>query len=189
MKKRKTICFAYFADGKFIGWHSDTFGTITLSSPKIYGYSERQVDIVRKNFIHKVNKAKGLQEDDFLSKVSKVITSVNPIAGALMIEEKSPLSQYNEIELRIVECPIYDGPNPDFNEQAYDKLMEERKQKMTEEGVLAIPAPSKERTEAVRLFDEKYGKVKCDNWIYADYKQVKEWAIKEPTVFIETIKS
>ena len=26
---RKSICFAYFADGKFIGWYGGTFGPVS----------------------------------------------------------------------------------------------------------------------------------------------------------------
>lgn len=54
--------------------------------------------------------------------------------------------------------------------------MTERKKKMVEEGIFDIPAPSIERMEAIKKFDEKHGKIKCDNWIYADLTKVKEWA-------------
>ena len=36
---RKTVCFEYFADGNFLGWYSDSFGTITKNQPKLYGYT------------------------------------------------------------------------------------------------------------------------------------------------------
>ena len=55
-KNRKPICFAYFADGKFLGWYADSWGSIRKDSPKIYGYSEDQVETITKNFRHKMSK-------------------------------------------------------------------------------------------------------------------------------------
>lgn len=44
------------------------------------------------------------------------------------------------------------------------------------------------RIKAVNKYREEHPAPKCDNWIYADYAKVKEWAKNEPTEFIEIIK-
>jgi len=54
-------------------------------------------------------------------------------------------------------------------------------------GIFDIPAPSRERTEAIKAFDLTNPKPKCDNWIYVDYALVSEWAKNEPTEFLAII--
>ena len=49
MENKKAICFAYFCDGKFIGWYSDTFGTVTENRPKIYRYSSEMLETIKNN--------------------------------------------------------------------------------------------------------------------------------------------
>ena len=191
-EKRNCICFAYFGDGKFLGWYSDTFGTITKDNPKIYGYSEKQLEIIRKNFSQKVKASKD-GGDDFLGAVARALTGrVAEKATSIMtvrsLAGKAQLSEYQNIELRVVECPEYDGPNPDFDEEEYKRLREEEKVKMTDFGVFDVPGPSKERMEIVEKFHDIFGRVECNNWIYADYAAIKEWASNTPTKFLETIK-
>jgi hypothetical protein len=189
MESRKTICFAYFADNKFIGWYSDTFGTITKNSPKLYGNSEEQLETISKNFRHKVQKAKGLIEDDLRSFAAKIIEPLNPEAGAIMKESKSPLAEYDYVELRVVECPIYDGPNPDFDKEAYKKLTDEREErwKKFEKDKNLSSGFSFKRMEAAEEFEKTDPRPYRNSWIYADYAKVKEWANNEPTEFLETI--
>ncbi len=88
---KQSIVFAYWKDGQLMGFRADTFGTIH-KHPKIYTYSEEQVQIVLDNTKYSCNSAgtafmkmladKGAQvingntgeevEDDFLvSHVSK----------------------------------------------------------------------------------------------------------------------
>ena len=180
--KRKSVCFAYFGDGKFLGWYADTSGSIRSNSPKVYPYKESQVQVIRTNFQRKM---KRLNEPSDLGKLHPGLSIMDEGLNA----DKTNLLQYQVVELRMVECPFYDGPNPDFDKVAYDKLVEERRQLMTEEGVFNIPAPSVERFDAVKAFDKKHPFPKSDNWVYADYSQVKEWASKEPTVFFEVVKA
>lgn len=160
----KTICFAYFGDGAFIGWYSDSFGTLTSNQPKLYSYSKNQIAVVKGNFIYILSKIK--KHDD----LSENKESSNVIDDILSVNRKD-LSKYKDVELRIVECPYYDGVNPDFDEEKYNEWVTECKA-------------------------ENNGKViysKCpkelDSWIYADYSKVKEWANTEPTNFIEVVTS
>ncbi len=178
---KKSIRFAYFGDNNFIGWYGDSFGSIVKTSPKIYGYSKEQIATIQGNLTYKMSKLK--EESN--------IGSSNPAFAIIdnsLNRDKTNLLNYNEVELRIVECPEYDGRNPDFDEVAYEQLIAERKEQMTKEGIFDIPAPSRERTNAIAEFEIRYPRQKCDNWIYADYEKVKAWASIEPTVFIEILK-
>lgn len=193
-KREKCICFAYYGNGKFLGWYSDTFGTITRSSPKIYGYSEHQLDIIKKNFSHKVKSSKD-GSDDFLGGVARALAGtgrVDESTTSMMtiksLAGKAQISEYENIELRIVECPEYSGPNPDFDKEEYDRKRAERKEKMIEMGIFDIPAPSKERRAAIEKFNDIFGDLECNNWTYPDYERVKEWASNEPSEFLEIIK-
>lgn len=179
-KKRQTVCFAYYGDGKFIGWYADSFGSIRDNSPKLYGYSESQVNIIATNLKYKLSKLK--QESDFAKSDSRL-----KILDNSLDEDKRNLSQYKVVELRIVECPIYDGPNPDFDAEAYQLLVDARHEAMTKAGIFDIPAPSIARIEAIKEFDKTYNMPERNSWIYADYKAVQEWALTEPKEFLGTL--
>lgn len=170
----KTVCLAYFVDGRFVGWYSDTFGSVTPQSPKLYSYSERQVEIIFNNFTRKMNKIK---ETSFAEQSEKV---EGLQALSLLVFEGEEVFRGKNVELRMVECPIYDGPNPDFNEEEHARLVKEREDKMRADGVFDIPAPSAERSMAVA----KYPRIQSNRWIYADYSKVKEWASQEPNEFL-----
>ena len=176
-----SICFAYFGDGNFLGWYADSFGSIRPSSPKIYRNSDQQKAQIGNSFRKKL--ARSAAET---SAVFTKVTEANP-AFALVansgLSDMQILAKYDLVELRVVECPIYDGPNLDFDEAEFERLHVERTAKMKADGVFDIPAPSKERNEAI----DSYPRIPCDNWIYADYTLVKAWAEVEPTEFIETL--
>ena len=109
MEARKTVCLAYFGDGKFLGWYSSTLGSITSNSPKLYGYTPEQMETIRGNLRHKIKTAH--------ANVTKFVGDLNGTAAALieagMNADDKVLSKCREVELRVVECPFYDGPNPD----------------------------------------------------------------------------
>lgn len=84
-------------------------------------------------------------------------------------------------------------PTTDFLSYIYAgkgwKELENYRKKMEKAGIFDIPAPSFERVETTRNFEAETPRPKSDNWIYADFSKVKEWAENEPTEFIEIIKS
>ena len=121
----KKICYAYYGDGKFLGWYADSFGSIRPNSPKIYSNSEIQNQIITKNFRYKIDKIK--EKSDMAGRNARLIGL--KVLDDSLNKDSSNLSQYKQIELRSVECP------------------------------------------------------------YEDYNEVKEWASKEPTEFINIIKS
>lgn len=184
MDKKKTICFAYFGDGKFIGWYSDTFGTVTKNSPKLYGYSSERLETIKNNLNYSLSKLKSKSE-----LAQKTGLGILSILDAGINSNREDLSQYKNIELRVVECPYYDGPNPEFDKTVYTKMLDERKKQMTEEGIFDIVAPSKARTDAIDEFNQRNPTPKCNNWIYANYTLVKEWALNEPTEFLGVLIS
>ena len=51
----KSVCFAYYADGKWIGWYGGTFGSVS-DSPKVYGSYEGMYDTIQKNLTSKIRK-------------------------------------------------------------------------------------------------------------------------------------
>ena len=153
MSKRIGVCFAYFIDGVFHGWYTDSFGTLGKKSPKIYTYSPEQVQVIQKNFNHKI---KTIESSTYAEAKEKC----SSLGDAFQL----PLYQYEEflrgakVELRVVECPIYDGPNPDYDEVAFKESIAK---------------------------GEKYDK---PWWIYADYTLVNEWAKTAPIAFLEVLK-
>lgn len=177
---RKTVCLAYFGNEKFLGWYSDSFGTISKSSPKLYNYSKEQMDIIKTNLAYK------FRDLDKNSTLAKHVSNLAILDNSLN-RDKGVLSQYTNISIKAVECPEYEGPNPDFDKEAYEKMVEARRQELQELGVLDLPPGSIERLDALDEYNITHPEPKCNNWIHADYAKVKAWASNEPTEFVETI--
>lgn len=200
--REKCICFAYFVEGKFIGWYADTFGSVR-PYPKIYGYSPRQVEIVTNNFRHKIEKVNETTQEAVAEEAlanckaaeSKQEVNKAAILGLTSIATQDSGSKLRgkEVELRIVECPIYDGPNPNFDEVAYNEAADKHREGLQEflkgHGVSWDEGPSTLRSSLVTLYEKEHGFPKRDSWTHADSAKVKEWAANEPTEFIEVIKS
>jgi len=178
----KNICFAYYADNQFIGWYGGTFGPVS-NIPKVYTDSESQIDTITKNFNYKLKKINDSTLEEYLSKADNVNLAIQGLTFS-----SQDLLKGKKVELRIVECPFYDGPNPDFKVEEYKALSQKRRELM---GQLNIwdKEISHERTELIRKFDEEHPELRYSipHWISADYEKVKEWASKEPTEFINII--
>jgi len=78
------ICFAHYGDGEFIGFHADTYGTISKEYPKIYENSERQIEIIETNYKTRINSMRLMREKQR--------------------NYKHELSKYKDIELKVVLC-------------------------------------------------------------------------------------
>lgn len=77
------------------------------------------------------------------------------------------------VELVTVPCPFYDGPNLDFDSEAYRAEYQEWRNKAGEWAIETHPAMN--TIEAIDKYNEVNPAPKCNNWIYADYEQVKTW--------------
>lgn len=158
------ICFAYFADGEFIGWYGGTFGPVS-KSPKVYTYSKEQIEVVSKNFRHKISEINRTT----LKEAHKTADSLGETIGLLKFTSEDKL-RGKKIELRVVICPYYDGPNPLYNTDAFKKFNAE------------AHAKGQKIKDKDMPFD-------CQCWIYADYDKIQEWANDEPTEFLQTIEA
>lgn len=185
-KRSKTICFAYFGDGQFLGWYADTFGSIRPESPKLYGDSLEMVEQITASFRRRVAEMKAPKEEGQEEGPKHMVAAL--IANSTD-NDKDELRKYQSVELRIVECPYYDGPNPDFDKAAHELALEEYRKGMEKAGIFEIPGPSIERSAAVNEYHRKYPRPKADNWIYCDYTLVKAWAATPPTEFLAIIPS
>lgn len=182
-EKRQTVCFAYFANGHFIGWYSDSFGTITKCNPKIYRYDKEQVETIRSNFRAKLRGAAQV--------IAESIGKVNPAGGGIMMAsfnaDTEQLSRYRHVELRAVACPHYDGPDPDFDRDTYLKKCDEWHEAFRKTPIFKFPQ-STLRMHAMKRYEESHPMPAPSRWIYADRALVNEWASKEPVEFLEVIK-
>ena len=110
-------------------------------------------------FLYKIQK---------LKEKSNIPIETNPIGLTILNDsldnDKEILKKSKNIELRVVLCPFYDGPNINYNKEVYRNWVKQHdiKDKVPQE---------------------------IDFWVYADYSKVKEWASKEPIEFLFTIKA
>lgn len=144
--------------------------------------------IITRNF---QNKMKAINETSFKEQKEKV-SGLETLTLLRFSNEET--FRGKNVELKAVECPIYDGPNPDFDEEIAQVIRDAEKIAMKEffkkNGYDYDNLQfSQERIDLVDRFHVVYGHYRMKNWIYADYNEAKEWAINEPTEFLETIKS
>jgi len=59
MKEGQSIVFAFYKGNKLIGYRLDTMGSIGVDGPKIYTYSQSQIETVLKNIEHNVKESSG----------------------------------------------------------------------------------------------------------------------------------
>lgn len=194
-KTRKTICFAYYGDGKFLGWYADTFGSIR-TIPKTYGNSEHQVGVIERNFRNKMRRLTGKGELDSV----KVIDSHNGVAGGMLKSgldaDEKILNEYSIIELRIAKCPIYNGPNPDYSKTINDAFRENDtklyhqwcKEMNLEPGIKPGDRIGIATLENYKRFKEVYPDARPKSWIYGDWEKIKEWASNEPEDVIKFVE-
>lgn len=182
---KKTVAFAYFADGEFLGWYADSFGSVR-ESPKLYSDSDSQLKVIEDNFLSKLNKVNKSSFDEEKGKVKGLA------AIGLAIYDSEKLLRGKNVELRIVESPEYDGRNPDFSRaveresrNAYDKLYHSWcKELGLDAGVEEGDRCGVALLDNYKRFVKTYPQAKGKNWVYADYKKVSEWAKDEPTEFL-----
>ena len=162
---RECICFAYFVEGVFVGWYGDTFGSVS-TVPKIYTNTPEMIRRIQDNFQHKI----------------KLLMREGDLKGFRALYSQGKEKLKGKIELKAVMCPVYDGPNPDFDKEDYERRLNEQNAHMQSVGVF-----DKQGIDRIDATDQYYisnPKVRPDNWIYADYEQIKQFAQTTPTSFI-----
>lgn len=102
------IVFAYYVNGELMGFRADSFGSLSMKRPKIYHYTENQVNIIKDNTKHELSKG-GTSLMKFLFE-KKSFTPMN-MEGEIL-ESSSIVSQvekmedekrnWGEFELRII---------------------------------------------------------------------------------------
>jgi len=180
---KKSVCFAYYANGEWIGWYGGTFGSVS-NSPKVYSSYEGMKDTIQKNLSSKLQKINSTSFDEEKTKVEGLA------ALSLFGFDSEEILRGKDIELRVVECPEYEGENPNFDSEKYKKESEEHadlwKQRVKE---LGLPDGfSLELVEAHEEFLKEHPRPRANDWISCDYSKVIEWAKNEPTEFIAVIK-
>lgn len=184
--KRECICLAYFVDDLFIGWYGDSFGSVS-KYPKIYGNSVSQLSTIKTNFYFKMTR---INETSFNKEIAKIPENCENPAEALKLfifaDEKALRGR--KVELRVVACPVYDGPNPDFDEIAYNTLRDKRNDDLKALGIYDLPAGSMKRMIIITAYEKEHPMPVRNSWIYATAEDVKVFAETEPTEFLKTIK-
>jgi hypothetical protein len=105
------MAFGYYTlDGKLVGWYADTFGSIR-DNPKIYGYSDRQMEVVLGNTKSKVKRIR----EEVANPAVEVISSMNAVGGAMLkigvdANEKI-LKDLGKFEMKVFKAPISNESN------------------------------------------------------------------------------
>jgi hypothetical protein len=184
-----SIVFAYYSENKFLGWYGGTFGPVA-TVPKVYNKSERQYNVIAKNFQHKLKSVNETSFDEAKDKTTHILDSI-----ALLRFDSEDILRNKNVELRVVECPYYDGPNEFHSNTITDKFRRHYTELYHEWcDELGLEAGIEKGTnlgigliENFKQFRKTYPTKTSENWIYVDYKKVTEWSKNEPTEFLETL--
>lgn len=106
--EEQAIVFAYWVNEKLMGFRADTWGTISMTHPKIYHYSEEQVTIVLNNTKNSLsNVGAGLMKFLFkdgakaLNMSGEEIIDGGKQAIDIVSGTEHQLREWNEFELRV----------------------------------------------------------------------------------------
>lgn len=188
----KSIGFAYYTDGKFIGWYADTAGSVRKKYPKVYNYSEKQLDTIKSNITYKIKK---IQESSGAVELAKA-EGIGEALSTLIYDSEELLRDAKTIELKIVECPEYDGPNKDFYREISNNFKDmHTKQYHVWCKVYGLDPGIEEGTrfgialiENYKRYEKTYPNPNPNTWIYADRQKVMEWALIEPINPVDFVK-
>jgi len=130
MEDKKCV-FATFVNGELKGFRADTFGTLSLKHPKIYGYSPSQVETIKKNVKLELNKAGTSFMKTLLG--IKGATPMNAeeqlLDGGAIIEQvekaEDERRSWGEIELRVYEIPFGYDEYEEWKMEAFNNNLPE----------------------------------------------------------------
>jgi hypothetical protein len=90
------IVFAYWKDDTLMGFRADTFGTISMTQPKIYNYSPEQIETVMTNTRGTLN----MQDSDLMKMIEEKGYSNQPLF-AFARKTENTLRSWKTFELRV----------------------------------------------------------------------------------------
>lgn len=101
---KPTVAFAFYRNGKLLGYRQDTFGSIG-DRPKLYSYDREQVEVVIRNVTDNVLHQRPEYVDEFKKRI-------DPRVGAYMANSlrnaHNLLTEGVIVEMRVVRAPDYE---------------------------------------------------------------------------------
>ena len=101
----KAIAFAFYKNNEFIGYRLDTVGSVRKEAPKIYTYSQSQVETVIKNITHNVTNPSGF------GNILKQIAGEDSYEANLVADTEQAIHDMFQdkraFEVRVVIAPEY----------------------------------------------------------------------------------
>ena len=77
MEDRQPIIFGYYSEGKLLGFRADSWGSLSLTKPKIYHYSEEQVQTILTNVRDEMNGS----SSKFFEKLAQMNIPIQDMSG------------------------------------------------------------------------------------------------------------
>lgn len=111
VEKQDCIAFGYYdKEGKLIGFYADAFGSIR-KHPKIYGFSESQIDVIINNVNNKIKRLQAGKQSPAIDAIASVNSTTAALMGAGMNADDKKLTDMREFELRIHKSLISNATN------------------------------------------------------------------------------
>ena len=130
LKDKPSIVFGYFVDDVFKGFRADSFGTLSLKQPKIYKYSKKQIETIKKNTQYELSK----QGTSFFKMLFKKgftpVNTQNEILEKDIVIQKVSDSEnekkaWGEFEVRVLSFPYEYEDIEDWKMEAFVKNLPE----------------------------------------------------------------
>lgn len=97
------VAFGHYKNGELLGWRADTFGTLSMTEPKLYVYSKEQVETVLKNIRYTLGEKK-MTLGSVLSKIG-----ADPETCKLIEQAENKIYEQGQearaFEVRVVKAP------------------------------------------------------------------------------------
>jgi len=108
-ERENPIVFAYYYNGEFQGFRSDTFNTISKDYAKVYSFSREQVDTVLDGVKSGCNRAGKALMELIRDREVSVINGEGSQFGDVLLEHVSKtedmIRSWGEFELRVIPFP------------------------------------------------------------------------------------
>jgi hypothetical protein len=92
------IVFAFWKDDELLGFRADTFGTISMTQPKVYNYSPQQVETVMDNIKGSLN----MRDSAAMKRIEEMgyVDEVLAISDFVLNSERT-MRAWNQFEVRV----------------------------------------------------------------------------------------
>jgi len=95
---KQNIIFGYYVNDELQGYRQDSFGSLSMDHPKIYGYSPEQIEIIRKNVKDELSHSGSSLLDMLFGKEDEITQN--------LLKKEELKREWGDFEVRVMLFPV-----------------------------------------------------------------------------------